>query len=189
MGDVTQILAAMQVGDSHSSEELIPLVYNELRRLAASRMAHESPENTLQPTALVHEAFLRLVGSEAGQSWNSRGHFFAAAAEAMRRILIEAARKKRSLKRGEGFERVELDIADGATLEINAELLDLDAALLNFAQVEPRAAELVKLRFFAGLTIEEAAAALQISPRTAKREWAYARVWLRREMDEHAQPS
>ncbi len=151
-------------------------------------MAQESSEHTLQPTALVHEAFLRLVGSGSEQSWNSRGHFFAAAAEAMRRILIEAARKKRSLKRGDGFERVELDIADGAALDVNAELLDLDAALSKFAEVEPRGAKLVTLRFFAGLTMEEAAAALQISPRTAKREWAYARVWLRREMDEQSQP-
>lgn len=182
MPDVTEILSAAEAGDPRAAEELIPLVYTELRRLAGARMAKESPDHTLQPTALVHEAFLRLVGSESGYSWNSRGHFFAAAAEAMRRILIESARRKKSLKRGDGFDRVDLDMADGAAIEINPELLDLDEALTKLTEIEPRGAELVKLRFFAGLTIEEAASALQISPRTAKREWAYARAWLWREM-------
>lgn len=178
MADVTRLLEAAQSGDRNAAAELLPLVYDELRKLAAVRMAAESPGQTLQPTALVHEAFLRLVGPVDQHQWENRGHFFAAAAEAMRRILVEAARRKKADKRGGGRNRL-----DAATLEIAApetddDLVAIDAALDAFAAVDPAKAELVKLRYFAGLTIEETATALGISTATAKRHWAYSRAWL-----------
>ena len=155
-----------------------------LRKLAAAKLAHEKPGQTLQATALVHDAYLRLVGDgEREQSWDNRGHFFAAAAEAMRRILIDQARQKHSDRRGGGWQRCELSDADRVTLPISDELLDLDDALTRLSTVDPQAAELVKLRVFAGLTVEEAAAIQGVSPRTAKRNWAYARAWLGRELD------
>jgi RNA polymerase sigma factor (TIGR02999 family) len=182
MSDVTRVLSALNQGDPKAAEELIPLVYDELRRLAAARMAREAPGHTLQATALVHEAFLRLVGSEAPLIWNSRGHFFAAAAEAMRRILIENARRKQRLKHGGGQQRVSLDMACDAMQASSADLLALDEALERLASVAPQKAELVKLRFFAGMTIAEAASAMDISPATANRYWTYARAWLYAEL-------
>jgi RNA polymerase sigma factor (TIGR02999 family) len=184
MADVTHILSAIEDGDAHAAEQLLPLVYDELRRLAAQEMAQEKPGQTLQATALVHEAYLRLVDVEKAQHWNSRRHFFAAAAEAMRRILIEEFRRKQSLRRGGGFARIELDDAvvqaDGAG---SPDLIALDEALTRLAAVDPEAAKLVNLRYFAGLTVEEAAQALGISSRTVKRNWAFARAWLQREID------
>jgi RNA polymerase sigma factor (TIGR02999 family) len=181
MSEVTRILNAIEQGDSEASEQLLPLVYDALRRLAAHRMAQERPGQTLDATALVHEAYLRLVEvPEAGQ-WHGRGHFFAAAAEAMRRILIDQARRKKSAKAGGQLQRVDLD---GDRLFAPAddpdpdELLALDAALEQFEQEDPLKARLVKLRYFAGLSIPDAAAALGISPATAKRHWVYARSWL-----------
>ncbi|WP_010585868.1 ECF-type sigma factor [Schlesneria paludicola] len=184
MKDVTRVLSAIEQGDTQAAEELLPLVYQELRRMAASKMAQECPDHTLQATALVHEAYLRLVNVEHAQRWDSRGHFFAAAAEAMRRILIESARRKGGPKRGGDWRRIDLDA--GATLsnEPNENLLMLDEALTKFATVSPERAELVKLRFFAGMTIPEAAAALKISRATAERHWTYARVWLYCELSE-----
>jgi RNA polymerase sigma factor (TIGR02999 family) len=183
MSDVTRILAAIEQGDPHAAEQLLPLVYAELRKLAAQRMAQESPGQTLQPTALVHEAYLRLVASGDASAprerhWNSRGHFFAAAAEAMRRILVENARRKASLKRGGGREREELSESRLTAPEVADDLVALDEALTQLAQTDALAAELVKLRYFAGLTSAEAANALGISPRTADRTWVYARAWL-----------
>ena len=179
MSDVTRILGAMQQGDPHAAEQLLPLVYEELRRLAAARMVSESPEHTLQATALVHEAYIRLVDveSEQAQRWNSRGHFFGAAAEAMRRILVEQARHRRSLKEGGDRSRVALpDVA----VDIGGawDLIDLDEALTSLEAVEPQKAAVVKLRFFGGLTIADAADSLGISLATAKRHWVYARSWL-----------
>jgi RNA polymerase sigma factor (TIGR02999 family) len=188
MGDVTRILADVEAGDPQAAERLLPLVYDELRRLAAQRLAQEKPGQTLQATALVHEAYLRLVGSSP-PDWDSRGHFFAAAAEAMRRILIDMARQKRSARRGGGWQRCELSDADGVMLPISDELIDLDDALTRLSTVDPRAAELVKLRVFAGMTIEEAAALQGVSPRTAKRNWAYARAWVGRELATNASHS
>jgi RNA polymerase sigma factor (TIGR02999 family) len=188
MSDVTRILERIEQGDGVAAEQLLPLVYNELRDLAAIRMGQENPGQTLQATALVHEAYLRLVDSEKVQHWNSRGHFFAAAAEAMRRILIEQARRKVSQKQGGGRRRRHLSDDDLADIPLNEELLDLDEALSKLSSADPQAAELVKLRVFAGMTIEEAADALGISPRTVKRNWAYARAWLGRALaayDEH----
>lgn len=178
MSDVTQMLAAIAHGDRLAAEELLPIVYDELRQLAAQRLANEKQGLTLQPTALVHEAYLRLTGSEVEQQWDGRGHFFAAAAEAMRRILIDNARHRRRLKRGGERQRVELD--DVATIaEAPADdLLDLDEALSAFAAEDPTKAELVKLRFYAGLSVEQAADCLGISRATADRYWAYARAWL-----------
>jgi RNA polymerase sigma factor (TIGR02999 family) len=176
--DVTCILSAIEQGDPHAAEQLLPLVYDELRRLAARRLAREKPGQTLQPTALVHEAYLRLVGSGSGQGWEGRGHFFAAAAEAMRRILINRARNKKRIKRAGNRRHVDLDqlaIVDDASDE---DLLALDDALERLAQQHKACAELVKLRFFTGLTQAEAAACLGIARRTANRYWAYARVWL-----------
>ena len=184
MSDVTHILSQIESGDPSAAEQLLPLVYDELRKLAAAKLAHEKPGQTLQATALVHDAYLRLVGDgEREQSWDNRGHFFAAAAEAMRRILIDQARQKHSDRRGGGWQRCELSDADRVTLPISDELLDLDDALTRLSTVVPQAAELVKLRVFAGLTVEEAAAIQGVSTRTAKRNWAYARAWLGRELD------
>jgi RNA polymerase sigma factor (TIGR02999 family) len=177
MSDVTRILSAVEQGDPRAAEQLLPLVYEELRKLAAQRLAQETPGQTLQATALVHEAYLRLVDVEQVQHWNSRGHFFAAAAEAMRRILVDNARRKQRPKHGGGRQRVALDEAlHSANPE--DDLLALDEALDRLAAEEPVKAELVKLRYFAGLSLEEAATCLSISPATAKRYWAVARAWL-----------
>jgi len=181
MSDVTRILDRVQHGDAKAAEELLPLVYEELRRLAASRMSNEAAGQTLQPTALVHEAWLRLAG-EGGQKWDNKGHFFAAAAEAMRRILIENARRKHALKRGVHLERVNLEDVEAAILADEETLLLVNEALEKLEQEDPEAAQLVKLRFFAGMTNEEAGQALGVSARTAKRYWTFARAWLFREL-------
>jgi RNA polymerase sigma factor (TIGR02999 family) len=183
MSDVTRILSRIESGDPSAAEQLLPLVYEELRKLAAAKLAQEKPGQTLQATALVHEAYLRLVDVEKAQSWDSRGHFFAAAAEAMRRILVEGARRKQRDKHGGQLQRVPLD-----ELRIDRhlppdDLLALDEALTRLAADEPQVAELVKLHCFAGLAVEEAAQALGISARTAYRNWAYARAWLFRALD------
>jgi RNA polymerase sigma factor (TIGR02999 family) len=178
MTDVTHVLAAVERGDPHAAEQLLPLVYRELRKLAAARMAPEAPNHTLQPTALVHEAYLRLVGEDAGYPWNSRGHFFAAAAEAMRRILIEAARRKNRERHGGGRKRLTLADLEAIAEPAAEDVLALSEALDGLATANPRAAELVKLRYFAGLTGREAARVLNISPRKADQVWAYARAWL-----------
>ena len=178
MSDVTVLLDAAAAGDRQAAADLLPLVYDELRKLAAARMADESPGHTLQPTALVHEAYLRLVGRGDDQRWDGRGHFFAAAAEAMRRILIESARRKHGPERGGDFTRQDLDPDQPAPLGPPPRLLALDEALNRLATIEPRAAEVIKLRYFAGLSVAEAAAVLGISPRTADNDWAYARAWL-----------
>jgi RNA polymerase sigma factor (TIGR02999 family) len=180
MNDVTRILSAIEAGDPHAAEQLLPLVYDELRRLAAEKMAQENPGHTLQATALVHEAYLRLVDAEQARHWNSRSHFFAACAEAMRHILVDRARRKRTRKRGGDRPRVELDAANLAAAEDPEEVLAVDEALAGLAAADAQAAELVKLRYFAGLSIPAAAEALNISPRSADRLWAYARAWLRR---------
>jgi RNA polymerase sigma factor (TIGR02999 family) len=176
MSDVTRILERVERGDPQAAHELLPLVYDELRKLAAHKMAEEAPGQTLQPTALVHEAWLRLAG--ANQQWRGRGHFFAAAAEAMRRILIDRARKRSRERHGAGLQRVNLDSIDLATTSEDATLLALDDALAKLAAEAPEKAELVKLRYFTGLSIADAARALGISDATAKRHWAYARAWL-----------
>lgn len=178
MSDVSRLLHAAAAGDRRAAADLLPLVYEELRKLAAARMAAESPEHTLQPTALVHEAYLRLVGRGDHHRWDGRGHFFAAAAEAMRRILIESARRKHGPERGGDFTRHDIDPDQLAAPGPSSRLLALDEALDRLAAIEPRAAEVVKLRYFAGLTVAEAAAALGISARTADNDWAYARAWL-----------
>lgn len=183
MNDVTRILAAVQHGDPKATEQLLPLVYAELRKLAAQKLVRESNGQTLQATALVHEAYLRLVGTEQGEAWNSRGHFFAAAAEAMRRILVEQARRKERSRHGGGWKRLDLEKVDLAAEETADSLLALDEALERLATEEPIVAEVVKLRYFAGLTIEEAASALNISVRTANRHWAYAKAWLYQELN------
>jgi RNA polymerase sigma factor (TIGR02999 family) len=182
MSEVTRILSAIEQGDSHAAGQLLPLVYEELRQLAAQKLAHEPPGRTLQATALVHEAYLRLVDVAQAQEWTSRGHFFAAAAEAMRRILVENARRKQCQKRGGGLERQELEPDQLVAPEIREDLLALDEALTRLAAVNPQAAQLVQLRYFAGLPIPEAAQTLGISPRTADRLWAYARAWLHQEI-------
>jgi RNA polymerase sigma factor (TIGR02999 family) len=182
MSDVTRILSTIEHGDPHAAAQLLPLVYDELRRLAAQKLAHEQPGQTLQATALVHEAYLRLVDTDQVQHWNSRGHFFAAAAEAMRRILVERARAKRSLKGGGGRHRLDLADLDVAAAEPDVDVLALSDVLDKLERHEPRRAALVKLRFFAGLTTAEAAQALGISPSTAENDWAYARCWLRLEL-------
>jgi len=178
MNDVTRILSAIEHGDSGASEQLLPLVYDELRKLAAQRLAQERPGQTLQATALVHDAYLRLVGAGESKDWNGRGHFFAAAAEAMRRILVNRARDKRRLKRGGGLERVPLDEAEIAHEAGGLDVLAIDEALDGLAREEPACAELVKLRFFAGLTQEESAQVLGVTRRTADRYWSFARAWL-----------
>jgi RNA polymerase sigma factor (TIGR02999 family) len=177
MSEVTRILSAIEQGERHAAEQLLPLVYDELRQLAAAKLAQERPGQTLQATALVHEAYLRLVGDRPSP-WDSRGHFFAAAAEAMRRILIDKARQKRRPKHGGQRRRVHLDEVNASVAQPADDLLALDEALSALAAVAPRKAELVKLRFYAGLTIPEAAAALGISEATAQRDWTYARTWL-----------
>jgi RNA polymerase sigma factor (TIGR02999 family) len=179
MSEVTRLLGAIQEGDRKAAEDLLPVVYEELRRLAARKMAQEAPGQTLQPTALVHEAWLRLVGGE-NQGFENRAHFFAAAAEAMRRILIDKARRKQALKRGADWERIDLDQVDLAAHADDDALLAVNDALERLAAETPQSAELVKLRFFVGLTNAEAAQALGISERSAKRQWTYARAWLYR---------
>jgi len=179
--DVTQILQAIVQGDRAASEELLPLVYDELRRMAARKMSTEKPGQTLNATALVHEAYLRLVGAGEGeqQKWDGRGHFFAAAAEAMRRILVENARRKSRVKHGGELNRVPLDEEAVVSLPTSETLIALDEALTRFAAEEPEAAKIVELRYFAGLSIDEAADALGVSRATANRHWAYAKAWLR----------
>jgi RNA polymerase sigma factor (TIGR02999 family) len=182
MHEVTRILSAIEQGDPQAAERLLPLVYDELRRLAAEKMAQEKPGQTLQATALVHEAYLRLVDVEKAQHWNSRGHFFAAAAEAMRRILVEQARRKGSLRAGGQHRRVELSSVDPEIGGPQLDLLALNEALDRLATKDPRAFELVKLRFFAGLTIQQAAEALGVSVATTENDWAYAKCWLQVEL-------
>jgi RNA polymerase sigma factor (TIGR02999 family) len=179
MSDVTQILSAIEQGDSHAAEKLLPLVYDELRNLAAHKLANEKPGQTLQPTALVHEAYLRLIGDGHAQHWSGRGHFFAAAAEAMRRILVESGRRKNTLKRGGERTRVELDEVAAPEGQID-ELLAVSDALDDLEREEPAKAALVKLRYFTGLTLQEAADALGMSRATADRHWGYAKAWLYR---------
>jgi RNA polymerase sigma factor (TIGR02999 family) len=188
MDAITQVLSAIEQGDPHAAEQLLPLVYDELRKLAAQRLAQEKPGQTLQATALVHEAYLRLVGSEKGQLWNSRGHFFAAAAEAMRRILVDHVRQKRARKRGGELVRHDLDALEIALPEIPEDVVALDEALNKLAATDKTAADLVHLRFFAGLPLPEIARLLGISPRTADRLWAYARAWLHQEIQGSAPP-
>jgi RNA polymerase sigma factor (TIGR02999 family) len=178
MSEVTRILCAIGQGDPNAAEQLLPLVYDELRQLASQKLAQEKPGQTLQATALVHEAYLRLVDVDQVQSWDGRGHFFAAAAEAMRRILINRARDRGRRKRGGGWRRLRLELIDLSLAEPPDELLDLNDALDRLAQVDPACAELVKLRFFAGLTLDEAAETLGVVRRTADRYWAFARSWL-----------
>ncbi len=182
MSEVTRILSAIEQGEPHAAGQLLPLVYGELRRLAAEKISHEKPGQTLQATALVHEAYVRLVDVDKAQHWNSRGHFFAAAAEAMRRILVEGARRKQRVKHGSGRRRVELDDACAVVGAPADDLLDLDEALTRLAARDPLRAELVKLRFFAGLTMPEAARVLGLSLATAERQWTFARVWLYAEL-------
>jgi RNA polymerase sigma factor (TIGR02999 family) len=186
MSDVTHILSQIEAGDPSAAEQLLPLVYDELRKLAAAKLAQEKPGQTLQATALVHEAYLRLVGEHNFQKWDSRGHFFAAAAEAMRRILIDQARRKESLKRGGGMQRADWPEAPIAAPEPTLELLALDEALARFEQLDPTKAQLIKLRYFAGLTIPQAAEVLGISTTTADRYWSYARAWLHAELAREA---
>jgi RNA polymerase sigma factor (TIGR02999 family) len=178
MSEVTRILNAIEQGDPHAAEQLLPLVYDELRKLAAQKLMQEKPGQTLQATALVHEAYLRLIGGDAVQPWDSRRHFFAAAAEAMRRILVENARRKRSAKHGGKRLRVDLDDALLVANDPSPTLLEVDELLDQLAQADPKAAELVKLRFFAGLTGEQTAQVLGISPRSVDLLWSYARAWL-----------
>ena len=189
MSDVTRILSAIDQGDPHAAGELLPLVYGELRKLAAQRLAQEKPGQTLQATALVHEAYLRLVGGDQPHDWSGRGHYFAAAAEAMRRILVECARRKQRVRHGGDRDRVDLDdLAIPAAHDRATDLLALDEALTAFAKEEPAKAELVKLRYFAGLTLEEAGGCLGISISTAKRHWALARAWLFAELTDGPGP-
>jgi RNA polymerase sigma factor (TIGR02999 family) len=186
MADVTRILSQIEAGDPSAAEQLLPLVYDELRKLAAAKLAHEKPGQTLQATALVHEAYLKLVGAENTQPWKSRGHFFGAAAESMRRILVDLARRKQRVKHGGERQRVPLDDnVAGMTDERACELLSLHAALERLEAESPEKAQLVKLRYFAGLTHQEAAETVGISRATADRYWAYAKVFLRCEMEDH----
>jgi RNA polymerase sigma factor (TIGR02999 family) len=183
VNEVTRILNAVEQGDPHAAAQLLPLVYDELRKLAAEKMAQEKPGQTLQATALVHEAYVRLVDVKEVQKWNSRGHFFAAAAEAMRRILIDNARHKQADKHGGGWQRHDLLDAELAIDSTGGDLLSVDEALRQLATREPMIARLVELRFFAGLTLPQTAQCLGLSERTAYRHWAYARAWLRRQLD------
>jgi RNA polymerase sigma factor (TIGR02999 family) len=186
MNEVTRILSAIQQGDPHAADQLLPLVYGELRKLAARRLAREKPGETLQATALVHEAYLRLVDATGGQHWDGRGHFFAAAAEAMRRILIDQARHKQSQRQGGGRKRRPLEHLEVAAPEPSLDVLALNEALERFEKVDRVKTELVKLRYFAGLTIPQAAEALGISSTTADRYWSYARAWLHAELKKSA---
>jgi RNA polymerase sigma factor (TIGR02999 family) len=188
MTEVTRILSAIHQGDALAAEKLLPLVYEELRRLAGQRMAHEAPGQTLQATALVHEAYLRLVDGEPARRWDSRGHFFAAAAEAMRRILLNRARDKKRLKRGGGWKRVDLDRLAAVDDADDEDLLALDDAMERLAVENKPCAELVRLRFYAGLTLDEAAEVLGLARRTADRYWAYARAWLFEAMSHNGSP-
>jgi RNA polymerase sigma factor (TIGR02999 family) len=183
MSEVTRILSAIEQGDPSAADRLLPLVYDELRKLAAQRLAQEKPGQTLEATALVHEAYLRLVDGDQARDWNSRGHFFAAAAEAMRRILVEKARRKARPKHGGGRRRQAMHPDLAAAPEPDEDLLALDAALARLAHTDPLKARLVELRYFAGLTGDQAAEVLGLAPRTADRHWVFARAWLRREMD------
>jgi RNA polymerase sigma factor (TIGR02999 family) len=189
MADVTQILSAIEQGDPQAAEQLLPLVYEDLRRLAAQQLAREVVGHTLQPTALVHEAYLRLLGEGPDRPWDGRRHFFAAAAEAMRRILVESARRKKRHKHGGGRQRVELDEEHLAVLPTSDRLLAMDEALERLSAVDPAAAEVVKLHFFAGLSFEEVGECLGVSRATIKRQWAYARAWLRCAMQDPEEPS
>ena len=191
MSDVTRILSQIESGDPSAAEQLLPMVYEELRKLAAAKLAHEKPGQTLQATALVHEAYLRLVDQTTSPQWDNQRHFFAAAAEAMRRILIERARQKKSLKRGGELDRIELAGNEPAFLPLACDdIMALDEAIQKLAEKDARKAELVKLRFFAGLTIAQAANALGVSTSTAENDWTYARAWLRLEMsDDGDQPA
>jgi RNA polymerase sigma factor (TIGR02999 family) len=179
MSDVTQILSQIEAGHTSAAAQLLPLLYEQLRKLAAAKLAQEKPGQTLQPTALVHEAYIRLVDVEKAQHWNSRGHFFAAAAEAMRRILVDQARRKKSHKRGGKRDRVSLDEADVGITTSESELLDIDEALTRLTAEDPDAARLIQLRYFAGLSIEDAAELVGISRSSAYEHWSYARVRLR----------
>jgi RNA polymerase sigma factor (TIGR02999 family) len=185
MSEVTEIIRSIEAGDPHAPAELLPLVYDELRRLAAQRLAQEKPGQTLEPTALVHEAYLRLVGDGQDQNWDHRGHFFGAAAEAMRRILVDAARRKQAVRHGGGRRRVDLQDYQQFTQSPD-DVLALDEALTRFASEEPAKAELVKLRFFGGLSTPEAASVLGISVASAERWWAFARAWLFSELQQDA---
>ena len=182
MADVTQILSQIEQGDPAAAEQLLPLVYEELRKLAVAKMASEKPGQTLQATALVHEAYLKLVNVDQTKHWDSRGHFFAAAAKAMRRILVDQARKKGATKRGGDFEKVDFDSAQLATTVTPENLLLIDEAIENLKNEDSMGAELVNLRYFCGLSLDDAAQAMGISPRTARRHWAFARVWLCNEL-------
>lgn len=182
MSDVTRILNLIAQGDPTASEDLLPLVYEELRALAHLRLANEKPGQTLQPTALVHEAYLRLVGNDEQQSWDNRGHFFSAAAEAMRRILVDIARRKQTLREGGNLARVDLEELQVEAPAVSEELLAIHEALENFERIEPEKAKLIKLRYFAGMTIPEAAQAMGLSTATVERHWAYARAWLHTEL-------
>jgi len=188
MSEVTQILGQIEVGDGQATAQLLPLVYDELRKLAAQRMAQEKPGQTLQATALVHEAYLRLVDTEKAQHWRSRGHFFGAAAEAMRRILVDNARRKQGPKHGGGRQRVQLDEAYCVDCPSADDLLALDEALARLASREPDKAEVVKLRYFGGLSLDEVAEALGVSRATVKRHWTYARAWLYAELNPEENP-
>ena len=184
MNDVTRILQAIQQGEQAASDELLPLVYNELRRLAQARMADEPSTQTLQPTALVHEAYVRLVDAKNPQSWNSKGHFFGAAANAMRRILVENARRKKSLRRGGGIPRMDIEKIDLSDPNDSAFLTALDVSLEQLSQENPIVGQVVSLRFFAGLSIEQTSEALEISVRTVNRHWAFAKAWLHSELSD-----
>jgi RNA polymerase sigma factor (TIGR02999 family) len=188
MNEVTRILSAIKGGDPRAADQLLPLVYEELRRLAAAQMAHEKPGQTLDATALVHEAYLRLVGPADDQHWENRGHFFAAAAEAMRRILVEVARRKKRIRHGGQCRRVELPADGPAVTNPVEDVLAVDEALAKLVAVDPKAAELVKLHYFAGLTIEQAAGLMGVSVRKAYAVWAYARAWLFRSLGGEASP-
>jgi RNA polymerase sigma factor (TIGR02999 family) len=183
MSDVTRILTAIEQGDPHAADKLLPLVYEELRKLAAAKLAQERPGQTLQATALVHDAYLRLVDSPQSQSFNTRGHFFAAAAEAMRRILVENARHRGRIKHGGGRQRVDLEQVNLAAEEPAVDVLALDEALVRLAEQDAVAVRLVELRYFAGMTVPQAAEVLAISPRKADFLWSFARAWLRRELE------
>jgi RNA polymerase sigma factor (TIGR02999 family) len=189
MDNVTRILSSIEQGNPSAAEQLLPLVYAELRRLAAARLAREQPGQTLEATALVHEAYLRLVDVKQAEHWKSRGHFFGAAALAMRRILVERARHKGRIQHGGGLRRVDLLDVDAAAPTDDEQVLLLDEALTRLAAARPQAAELVNLRFFAGLTLEEIAPLLALSPRSTRRLWVFARAWLRRDMERSDEPA